>query len=101
MSEVGDKEDKPEFTSEGETLGYISLDQAQILAMRTAREAPGAYGRRFARVPMAFEAGVHGNYNAYVNSYAYCLADGNLYPEADPHTHNRGECRGPVEDSIE
>ena len=55
MSEVGDKEDKPEFTSEGETLGYISLDQAQILAMRTAREAPGAYGRRFARVPMAFE----------------------------------------------
>jgi len=50
------EEEKFEFDSAGETLGYISLDQARILAMRTAREAPGAYGRRFRNVPMAFEA---------------------------------------------
>ena len=49
------EEEKPELTLAGETLGYISLDQARILAMRTAREAPGDYGRRFRNVPMAFE----------------------------------------------
>ena len=49
------EEDKFEFTPEGESLGYISLDQARVLAMRTAREAPGAYGRRFRNVLMAFE----------------------------------------------
>jgi len=54
------EEEKFEFTPEGEALGYISLDQARILAMRTAREAPGDYGRRFRNVPMAFE-GVEAN----------------------------------------
>ena len=49
------EEEKFEFTPEGEVLGYISLDQARVLAMRTARETPGAYGRRFRNVPMAFE----------------------------------------------
>ena len=49
------EEEKFEFTPEGEALGYISLDQARILAMRTAREAPGDYGRRFRDVSMAFE----------------------------------------------
>ena len=48
-------EAKFDFTSEGEVSGYISLDQARVLAMRTARESPGAYGRRFTDVPMAFE----------------------------------------------
>ena len=52
----GEKEEqKFEFDSAGEALGYISLDQARVLAMQTAREAPGAYGRRFRNVPMAFE----------------------------------------------
>ena len=57
MAEEEEKkeEEKFEFTPEGETLGYISLDQARILAMRTARETPCAYGRRFRNVPMAFE----------------------------------------------
>ena len=50
------EEEKFEFDSAGQALGYISLDQARILAMRTAREAPGDYGRRFRNVPMAFEA---------------------------------------------
>lgn len=44
----GKKEkEKFEFTSEGEVLGYISLDQARLLAMQTARDSPGDYGRRF------------------------------------------------------
>ena len=53
--EEGKKEDQFGFTREGEALGYISLDQARVMAMRTARETPGAYGRRLLRVPMAFE----------------------------------------------
>ena len=46
MAEVPDKkdEDKLEFTAEGEALGYISLDQARVLALRTARENTDFYG---------------------------------------------------------
>ncbi len=57
MAEDGGKkeEEKLEFTPEGEALGYISLDQARVLAMRTARQTPGEYGRRFTDVSMAFE----------------------------------------------
>ena len=51
----GKQEEKLEFTGDGETLGYISLDQARVLAMRTARETPGAYGQLFLKAPMAFE----------------------------------------------
>ena len=51
----GKKEDQFGFTPEGEALGYISLEQARVVAMRTAREAPGAYGRRFSGVPMVFD----------------------------------------------
>ena len=49
------KDEELEFTPEGEALGYISLDQARVLAMRTTRETPGAYGRSYADVPMAFD----------------------------------------------
>ena len=49
------EEEKFEFTAEGEILGYISLDQARLLAMQTARESPGEYGRRFRGAAMAFE----------------------------------------------
>ena len=49
------EEEKFDFTREGEALGYISLDQARVLAMRTASEAPGAYGPAYQDVPMAFE----------------------------------------------
>ena len=48
-------EDKLEFTPEGEAPGYISLDQARLLVMQTARDAPGEYGHRYRDVPMAFE----------------------------------------------
>ena len=34
---------------------YFSMDRARVLAMSSARETPGAYGRRFADIPMAFE----------------------------------------------
>ena len=57
MVDEDDKKDeqKFEFDAAGEVIGYISLDQARVLAMRTAREAPGEYGSRYSRVPMAFE----------------------------------------------
>ena len=56
MAEEEDKqEEKFDFTAEGEALGYISLAQARLLAMQTARETPGNYGRRFTGVTMAFE----------------------------------------------
>ena len=56
MAEDGDsKEDKFDFSSEGEALAYISLEQARLLAMQTAREAPGDYGRRFRGIRMVFQ----------------------------------------------
>ena len=57
MAENGGQKDeeKLDFDSAGQAIGYISLDQARVLAMCTARETPGEYGRRFANVPMAFE----------------------------------------------
>ena len=55
MEDEGKQEEKFEFTPEGEVLGYISLDQARVLSMRTASESPGAYGRRLADTPMAFD----------------------------------------------
>ena len=52
----GQKDDgKFDFTREGEALAYISLDQARVLAMRTARETPGAYGSTYADILMAFD----------------------------------------------
>ena len=44
-----------DFTAEGEALGYISLDQADVLTLRTAREMSGAYGFKYIDVPLAFE----------------------------------------------
>ena len=57
MAEEDSKEDfeKIEFTPEGETLGYISMEQARLLAMQTARDNPGNYGRRFSGSRMVFD----------------------------------------------
>ena len=57
MAEDGGKKDeeKLDFDSAGQAFGYISLDQARVLAMRTARDTPGEYGRRLTDVSMAFE----------------------------------------------
>jgi len=49
------EEEKFDFDAAGESLGYISLEQARVLAMETARDQPGHY-RRFARVSMVFSA---------------------------------------------
>ena len=49
------EEEKFEFDSMGEVAGYISLDEARVLAVRTAMETPGSYGRRFRGVQMVFE----------------------------------------------
>ena len=38
-------EDKLEFDSTGQALGYISLDQARVLAMQHARDNRDVYGR--------------------------------------------------------
>ena len=52
----GDKEEKFDFDSAGEALGYISMEQARLLAMRTAGDNPGNYGRRFQGMRMVFDA---------------------------------------------
>ena len=49
------EEEKFEFTPEGEALGYISLEQARVVAMQTARDEPGDYGRRLSGVQMVWE----------------------------------------------
>ena len=49
------EEEKFEFDSTGQALDYISLDQARVLAMRTARESPSSYGPRYLDVMMSFE----------------------------------------------
>jgi hypothetical protein len=49
----GKEEEKFDFTSEGE--GYISLDEARVLAMRTAVASPGNYGSAYRGVDMVFD----------------------------------------------
>ena len=52
----GDKEDKFDAcTQEGETLGYISLEQARVLAMRHARDNADFYGPAYANINLALE----------------------------------------------
>ena len=45
--------DKLDFTSDGETFGYISLDQARILALRLAREDISVYGEQYSETRFA------------------------------------------------
>ena len=47
--------DKLDFTAEGETFGYISLDQARVLALRLAREDISVYGDRYSETRFAWE----------------------------------------------
>ena len=57
MIEDQDKEDegKIDFTPQGEALGYISLDQARVLAMRTARDNPAFYGPNYPEISLVWE----------------------------------------------
>lgn len=43
-----ESDEKLELSPEGEALGYISLDQARVLAMEHARDNREFYGRRYA-----------------------------------------------------
>ena len=52
----GSKEDKFDpFTREGETLGYISLEQARVLAMRHAQDNTDFYGSAYSRINLVWE----------------------------------------------
>ena len=55
MEDEGKKEEKLEFTTEGEALGYISLEQARVLAIRHARENTDFYGPRYSGTPLVSE----------------------------------------------
>ena len=72
------QEEKFEFTPEGEALGYISVAQARLLAMQTARETPGNYGRRFRGVTMAFEVLESGEDEDYYNVTMSLRPEGRL-----------------------
>ena len=49
------EEEKFEFTPKGEALGYISVDQARVLAIQHARDNTGFYGPSYARVTLVWE----------------------------------------------
>ena len=52
----GKKEaEKFAFTSEGEVLGYISLDQGRVLAVQQARENTDFYGLGYAEANLVWE----------------------------------------------
>ncbi len=57
MAQNGDdKEDKFDaFTAEGEALGYISLEQARVLAMQHARDNRDFYGPAYSRINLVWE----------------------------------------------
>ena len=49
------KEEKFDFDSSGESAGYISLDQARVLAIEHARENPDRYTDRYARRRLVYD----------------------------------------------
>lgn len=54
--EEGKKDDeKLEFTPEGETFGYISLDQARVRAIEHARDTREFYGPRYSSRELVWE----------------------------------------------
>ena len=66
MEEDKDNEsEKSDFAPQGE--GYISLAEARVLAIRTAGETPGDYGRQYRGADMVFEAVESGEDDDYYN----------------------------------
>ena len=49
------EEEKLEFTPDAEALGYISLDQATVLAIRNARDDTSEYGKELADRELVWE----------------------------------------------
>jgi hypothetical protein len=54
VDDNGAKDDKFEFDESGEAIEYISLEQAELLAMRDARDEPGDYGSHVEGVRMVY-----------------------------------------------
>ena len=55
MAEEEKKEEKFEFDAAGQSVEYISLDQARVLAMEYARDNQEFYGRRYASRELVWE----------------------------------------------
>ena len=55
MVDDNEKKDQFEFDPSGEAVEYIPLEQAQLVAMRTAVEQPGNYGPRSQGIAMVFD----------------------------------------------
>ena len=53
--EEGKQEEKLEFTPEGESIGYISLEEARIQVMELARDDAGFYGSTYHKFDLVHE----------------------------------------------
>ena len=56
VEEEGQKEEKFDFDSAGEAGGYISLEQARVLAIEHARDNTDFYGPRYRNRRLVWEA---------------------------------------------
>ena len=72
----GKEEEKFDFTSEGE--GLLTLGDARMLAVRTAAESPGDYGKNFREVAMVFEVVESGEDADYYNITLSVRPQGNF-----------------------
>ena len=50
-----EEEEKFDLTAEGETRGYISLDQARVLAVQHARDNTDFYGAKYLGISLVWE----------------------------------------------
>ena len=53
--EEGKKNEKFDFTPQAEAVGFVTLDQARLIAIQRAQEESGNYGPSWQSVPMVFE----------------------------------------------
>ena len=83
----GKEEEKFDFTGEGEAVGYISLAQAGVLAVQTARETPGDYGGQYQDISMAFEVSTGQDTEDYEDFYTITCPSG---PRATFPAHRAG-----------
>jgi hypothetical protein len=51
----GKQRENFDFTPEGESLSYFSLNQALVQAMRVTSDIPGDYGSNYPDTSMAFD----------------------------------------------
>ena len=76
MEDQGKKEEKLEFDSTGQALGYISMDQARVLALQHARDNRDIYGR-YADADLVWEvAATEETEDYYEVRLSYCIVYG-------------------------